>query len=111
MDDGSVQPAPPDTQTRQDHERDEVTEVERQAARSTARMQRINELMRNHTRAELLRMAYAGGLVPYNNPEKRRKDEIAATVVDTELRTAGRPTPAPRDLRASPPGTEAAGAP
>lgn len=47
-----------------------MTEDERQAARGTARMQRINELVRNHTKAELLRMAYAGGLVPYNNPEK-----------------------------------------
>ncbi|MEV7197968.1 hypothetical protein AB0N81_40170 [Streptomyces sp. NPDC093510] len=66
-----------------------MTEEERRAARGTARMQR----MRTHTKAELLRMAYAGGLVPYNNPEKWRKDEIASTVVDTEFRTADQPAP------------------
>lgn len=58
-------------------------------------MQRMNELVRNHTKAELLRMAYAGGLVPYHNPAKWRKDEIASTVVDTEFRTADQPAPAP----------------
>ncbi|WP_055637198.1 DEAD/DEAH box helicase [Streptomyces griseoruber] len=97
VDDGSVQPAPSDAQAQaqEDHDQgDTVTEEERQAARGAARMQRINELVRNHTKAELLRMAYAGGLVPYNNPEKWRKDEIASTVVDTEFRTADQPAPA-----------------
>ncbi|MFH8470626.1 hypothetical protein [Streptomyces sp. NPDC017991] len=70
-----------------------MTEEERQVAR----MQRINELVRNHTKAELLRMAYAGGLIPYNNPEKWSKDEIASTIVDTEFRTADQPAPAPPD--------------
>ncbi|MFD4529491.1 hypothetical protein ACFWP7_37430 [Streptomyces sp. NPDC058470] len=41
-----------------------------QAARSRARVQRMNELMHNHTKAELPRMAYAGGLVNHNSPEK-----------------------------------------
>ncbi|MFI1360951.1 hypothetical protein ACH4TV_46415 [Streptomyces sp. NPDC020898] len=59
-------------------------------------------------------MAYPGGLVPYN-PEKWRKDEIASTVVDTELRTAdqpspARPGPARRSHRTSRPGEAAAAA-
>ena len=94
VDDGPGQPAPSDAQAQEDHDQgDAVTEEERQAARGTARMQRMNELMRNHTKAQLLRMAYAGGLVPYNNPEKWRKDETASTVVDTEFRTADQPAP------------------
>jgi hypothetical protein len=44
--------------------------------------------MRKHTKAELLRMAYAGGLVKHNSPEKWRKDEIASAVVDIEFRAA-----------------------
>ncbi|MGW0836586.1 Helicase associated domain protein [Streptomyces prunicolor] len=94
---GSVQPAPSAAQTQDDHDQgDTVTEEgrENQAAQGSARVRRMNELMRNHTKAELLRMAYAGGLVPYNNPEKWRKDEIASTVVDTEFRTADQPAPA-----------------
>lgn len=31
-------------------------------------MQRLTELMRKHAKAELLRMAYAGGLVRHNSP-------------------------------------------
>ncbi|MEH0416073.1 hypothetical protein [Streptomyces sp. B21-083] len=46
------------------------------------------ELIRKHTKAELLRMAYAGGLVRHNSPEQWRKDEIASAVVDNELRAA-----------------------
>ncbi|WP_346096695.1 hypothetical protein [Streptomyces olivaceiscleroticus] len=53
-------------------------------------MQRLAELTRKHTKAELLRMAYAGGLVNHNSPEKWRKDEIASAVVDNELRDAAR---------------------
>ncbi|MEV0226770.1 hypothetical protein [Streptomyces sp. NPDC050704] len=86
-----------------------MKEEEHQAARGTARMQRMNEPMRNHTKAELLRMAYAGGLVPYNNPAKWRKDENASTVVDTEFRTADQPGPARRSHRTARPG--AAGPP
>ncbi|SER61985.1 hypothetical protein [Streptomyces qinglanensis] len=48
------------------------------------------ELTRKHTEAELVRMAYAGGLVNHNSPEKWRKDEIASAVVDNELRAAAR---------------------
>ncbi|MGW7359997.1 hypothetical protein ACWGI0_26060 [Streptomyces sp. NPDC054802] len=71
-----------------------MTEGEAQAARGRARMSRKNELMHKHTKAELLHMAYAGGLVNHNSPEKWRKDEIASTVVDLELRAADRPAPA-----------------
>ncbi|MEU6231157.1 hypothetical protein [Streptomyces sp. NPDC047042] len=46
--------------------------------------------MRKHTKAELLRMAYVGGLVRHNSPEQWRKDEIASAVVDNELRAAAR---------------------
>jgi hypothetical protein len=46
--------------------------------------------MRDHTKAELLRMAYASGLVNHNSPEKWRKDEIASALVDIEFRAAGR---------------------
>jgi superfamily II DNA or RNA helicase len=93
MDDGSVRPAPSDAQGQDDHgQGDTVTREERetQAARGRARAQRMNELMRNHTKAELLRMAYAGGLVNHNSPEKWRKDEIASAVVDIEFRAADR---------------------
>ncbi|MER6105149.1 hypothetical protein ABT115_23235 [Streptomyces sp. NPDC001832] len=71
-------------------------ERETQAARGwRTRAQRMNELMRNHTKAELLRMAYAGGLVNHNSPEKWRKDEIASAVVDIEFHAADQPAPAP----------------
>lgn len=53
-----------------------------------ANVQRLHELMRKHTKAELLRMAFAGGLLDFNNPAGWRKDEIAATVVDQEERRA-----------------------
>ncbi|WP_406257135.1 hypothetical protein [Streptomyces chartreusis] len=65
-------------------------EREAEAARGRARIQRLAELMRKHTKAELLRMAYAGGLVRHNSPERWRKDEIASAVVDIELRAAAR---------------------
>ncbi|MFB0620881.1 Helicase associated domain protein [Streptomyces sp. AGS-58] len=93
MDDGSVRPAPSDAQVQEDYDQgDTVTGEERetQAGRGRARVQRMNELMRKHTKAELLRMAYAGGLVNHNSPEKWRKDEIASAVVDIEFRAADR---------------------
>ncbi|MFF2468167.1 helicase associated domain-containing protein [Streptomyces mirabilis] len=71
VDDGPVQDAPPDAQAQEDHDQDDTMaeeDRETQAARGRTRMQRMNELMRNHTKAELLRMAYAGGLLPYNSP-------------------------------------------
>ncbi|MEV6503408.1 hypothetical protein [Streptomyces prunicolor] len=68
-DDAPLQPAPPNTQ--EDHDQgDTKTKEEREAARGRARVQRMNELMRKHTKAELLRMAYAGGLVNHNSPAK-----------------------------------------
>ncbi|MFF9127983.1 hypothetical protein ACF09J_32810 [Streptomyces sp. NPDC014889] len=53
----------------------------------------MNELMRKHTKAELLRMAYAGGLVNHNSPEQWRKEEIASAVVDIEFRAADQTAP------------------
>ncbi|GAA2644196.1 helicase associated domain-containing protein [Streptomyces vastus] len=93
VDDGPVQPAPSDGQAQEDHDQgDTVTEEERetQASRGRARMSRLTELMRRHTKAELLHMAYAGGLVNHNSPEKWRKDEIASAVMDIKFRAADR---------------------
>ncbi|MFF5107339.1 hypothetical protein [Streptomyces sp. NPDC000134] len=50
----------------------------------------MNELMCKHTKAELLHMAYASGLVRHNWPEMWRKDGIASTVIGIELRAADR---------------------
>ncbi|MEU0061493.1 hypothetical protein [Streptomyces sp. NPDC006334] len=50
----------------------------------------MNELVREHTKADLLCMACAGGLVNHHSPEKWRKDDIATAVVDIEF-GAGRP--------------------
>ncbi|GCB53457.1 hypothetical protein SNL152K_10814 [Streptomyces sp. NL15-2K] len=90
--DGPVQDAPSEAQENHD-QGDTVTGEERetQAARGRTRAQRMNELMRSHTKAELLPMACAGGLVNHNSPEKWRKDEIASAMVDIELRAADRP--------------------
>ncbi|MFF8391838.1 helicase associated domain-containing protein, partial [Cellulosimicrobium funkei] len=88
-----VQPALSDAPAQEHHDRgDTAAEEERQtqAAWGTERVERMSELMRNHTKAELLRMAYAGGLVNHNSPEKWRKDEIASAVVDIELRATAR---------------------
>ncbi|MFC9810227.1 DEAD/DEAH box helicase [Streptomyces griseoaurantiacus] len=94
VDDGSVRPAPSDAQAQEeDDQGDTVTEGEDQAARGRARMSRMNELMRKHTKAELLRMAYAGGLVNHNSPEQWRKEEIASAVVDIEFRAADQTAP------------------
>jgi hypothetical protein len=53
------------------------------------------------TKAELLRIAYAGGLVNHNSPEKWRKEEIASAVVNNELpvRTGQLPPRPRRPLR------------
>jgi superfamily II DNA or RNA helicase len=91
LDDGSLQPSPSDAQGQEDDGQGEAVikdEYEAQVARGRERVQRMRELMRKHTKAELLRMAYAGGLMNHNAFEKRRKDEIASTLVDIELRTA-----------------------
>ncbi|MFJ9668801.1 Helicase associated domain protein [Streptomyces sp. NPDC101219] len=93
-DGGPAQPMPPVVPAQGQHvpHADTLTGEEREAevARGRARMQRLAELTRKHTKAELLRMAYAGGLVNHNSPEKWRKDEIASAVVDNELRAAAR---------------------
>ncbi|MFD6821936.1 Helicase associated domain protein [Streptomyces sp. NPDC060085] len=77
-------------------------EREAEAARGLARMKRLIELNRKHTKAELLRMAYAGGLVRHNSPEQWRKDEIASAVVDQELRAGAEQPPVP-SASATPP--------
>ncbi|MFI5689079.1 hypothetical protein [Streptomyces sp. NPDC051636] len=81
---------------------DTMTDEEREAeaARGLAPMKRLTELTRKHTKAELLRIAYAGGLVRHNSPEQWRKDEIASAVVDNELRAAAR---SGADQRPAPP--------
>ncbi|MET9183245.1 hypothetical protein ABZX88_34300 [Kitasatospora aureofaciens] len=56
------------------------------AARQDAKVDRIHELMRKHTKPELLHMAYSLGLAPANSPEEWRKDEIATTVAELEQR-------------------------
>ena len=53
-----------------------------------ADVQRMHELMRKHTKAELLEMAFAGGLVDFNDPRSWRKDEIASVVAEQEQRRA-----------------------
>ncbi|WP_460074172.1 helicase associated domain-containing protein [Streptomyces sp. YKOK-I1] len=89
---GSEQPAPTETSVPEQRDADAMTDQEREseAARGLARMKRLTELTRKHTKAELLRMAYAGGLVRHNSPEQWRKDEIASAIVDQELRAAAR---------------------
>ncbi|GAA1291682.1 hypothetical protein GCM10009579_65950 [Streptomyces javensis] len=83
-----VQPVPSDASGQECQCRgDNMAEKERQVME---RVRRIHELMRNHTKAELLRMAYAGGLVNHNSPEQWRKEEIASAVMDSELRAAAR---------------------
>ncbi|MCP3819804.1 hypothetical protein NLX86_17390 [Streptomyces sp. A3M-1-3] len=57
-------------------------------------MKRVSELVGNHTKDELLTMAYEGGLARENFPEKWRKDKIADAIVDIELRAAAQPAPA-----------------
>lgn len=65
-----------------------VTAMEREL--QEARVQRTYALMRNHTKQQLLRMAFAGGLVDFNSPAKWSKQELASTVADQQLpRKAG----------------------
>ncbi|GHE13855.1 helicase [Streptomyces alanosinicus] len=90
---GSEQPAPAEAPVPEQRDAGGAgadDESEAEAARGLARMKRLTELTRKHTKAELLRMAYAGGLVRHNSPEQWRKDEIASAVVDQELRAAAR---------------------
>lgn len=62
----------------------DLQETANQVARGTL----MHELMRKHTKPQLLRMAYAGGLLDYNQPAKWRKDELAGAVADQQLRAA-----------------------
>lgn len=57
-------------------------------ADNNARTARIHELMRKHSKAQLLRMAYASGLTGYNRPAEWTKQEIATSVADQEQRVA-----------------------
>lgn len=58
-------------------------------AESNARVQRIHELMRKHSKNRLLAMAFAGGLADHNSPADWSKQELAAEIVDQETRTVG----------------------
>ncbi len=57
-----------------------------EVADNNARVTRMHELMRKHSKMALLGMAYRGGLADANSPAKWRKDELAAVVVDQEFR-------------------------
>lgn len=56
-----------------------------ETANHIARGNLIGELMRKHTKPQLLSMAFAGGLVDHNQPARWRKDEIVAVVADQKL--------------------------
>ncbi|MQY40493.1 hypothetical protein SRB17_85260 [Streptomyces sp. RB17] len=72
-----------------------LSEKERQAnIARIARMHRVNELVRHHTKDTLLTMAYEGGLSRDERSEKWRKEGIANAIVDIELRAAAQPDPA-----------------
>lgn len=49
---------------------------------------RVHELMRKHSKATLLRLAFAGGLADFNNPAGWTKEELAAEVAGQERRKA-----------------------
>ena len=57
-----------------------------EVAENSHRTTRVHELMRKHSKAALLRMAFAGGLADVNNPAQWTKQELAATVEDQEWR-------------------------
>lgn len=50
-------------------------------------------LERKYTKAQLLAMAFKGGLVNYNQPAKWRKDELVSTVLEQQYRAEGKKTP------------------
>jgi hypothetical protein len=71
-----------------------LSEEERQAnIARIARMHRVNELVRYHTKDTLLSMAYDGGLSRDERPEKWRKEGVANAIVDIELRAAAQRAP------------------
>lgn len=57
-------------------------------ADNAARNARMHELMRKHSKATLLRMAFAGGLADFNNPAGWTKGELAGEVADQDRRKA-----------------------
>jgi len=59
-----------------------------EAAEDNARVTRIHKLMRKHSKAQLLRMAFAGGLANFNNPAAWTKQELAITVEEIQRRNA-----------------------
>lgn len=60
-------------------------------AENNARVTRMHELMRKHSKATLLRMAFAGGLADYNQPARWSKQEIAAVVAEQQFRQEQQP--------------------
>jgi hypothetical protein len=57
-------------------------------AENNARVARVHELTRKHTKAQLLRMAFAGGLADFNQPAGWTKQELAITVEEIQSRKA-----------------------
>lgn len=53
-------------------------------AENNARVARVHELMRKHSKNRLLAMAFAGGLADFNNPAGWTKQELASEVEDQE---------------------------
>lgn len=62
-----------------------------QLAETAAHVDRMHELMRKHSKARLLSMAFAGGLADFNNPAGWTKGELAAEVADQERRKVQQP--------------------
>lgn len=61
-----------------------------EVADRNARVTRVHELMRQHTKAQLLCQAREGGLLDFNNPAAWTKQELAATVEEQERRATQR---------------------
>jgi len=59
-------------------------------AENNARVARMHELMRKHTKPQLLAMAFAGGLADCNQPARWSKQEIAGAVAEQQLRASQR---------------------
>ena len=53
-------------------------------AENNARVARVHELTRKHSKNRLLTMAFAGGLADANNPAGWTKQELASVVEDQE---------------------------
>jgi hypothetical protein len=57
-------------------------------AENHAQVARVHELSRTHSKARLLRIAFAGGLADFNNPAGWTKQELAAEIAGQERRKA-----------------------